>query len=69
MLIGETQTFPEGVRYGELRIGGTSLASPLFAGMTALLLQHAGGALGFLNPTILRSGGQGHVQRRQGFSS
>ena len=35
MLIGETQTFPDGVRYGEYRIGGTSLASPLFAGMTA----------------------------------
>jgi subtilase family serine protease len=52
MLVGETQTFPEGVRYGEYRIGGTSLASPLFAGMTALLLQNAGGGLGFLNPTI-----------------
>jgi subtilase family serine protease len=52
MLVGETQTFPEGVRYGEYRIGGTSLASPLFAGMTALTLQHAGGGLGFLNPTI-----------------
>ena len=35
MLVGETQTFPDGVHYGEYRIGGTSLASPLFAGMTA----------------------------------
>jgi subtilase family serine protease len=52
MLIGETQTFPSGVHYGEYRIGGTSLASPLFAGMTALLLQHAGGGLGLLNPVI-----------------
>ncbi len=52
MLIGETQTFPDGVHYGEYRIGGTSLASPLFAGMTALLIQHAGGGLGFLNPII-----------------
>lgn len=52
MLIGETQTFPDGVHYGEYRIGGTSLASPLFAGMTALLIQHAGGGLGFLNPLI-----------------
>jgi len=59
MLIGETQTFPEGVRYGEYRIGGTSLASPLFAGMTALTLQHAGGALGFLNPTIYGQSGKG----------
>jgi subtilase family serine protease len=35
MLIGETQTFPEGVHYDEFRIGGTSLASPLFAGIMA----------------------------------
>lgn len=59
MLIGQTQTFPEGVRYGEYRIGGTSLASPLFAGMTALTLQHAGGGLGFLNPTIYGQSGRG----------
>ncbi|MCW2526320.1 MAG: physarolisin [Pseudonocardiales bacterium] len=53
MLVGQTQTFPNGeARYGEYRIGGTSLASPLFTGMTALLLQHAGGRLGFLNPLI-----------------
>ena len=59
MLIGQTQTFPEGVRYGEFRTGGTSLASPLFAGMTALPLQHAGGGLGFLNPTIYGQSGKG----------
>ena len=53
MLIGETQTYPNGsAHYGEYRIGGTSLASPLFAGITALTLQHAGGRIGFLNPTI-----------------
>ncbi|MEP7179769.1 MAG: S53 family peptidase, partial [Pseudonocardiales bacterium] len=52
MLIGETQTFPEGVKYGEFRIGGTSLASPLFAGMTALTLQHSGHGVGLLNPVI-----------------
>jgi subtilase family serine protease len=55
MLIGETQTFTDGVRYDEYRIGGTSLASPLFAGMTALSLQHAGNAAGLLNPTIYAS--------------
>jgi subtilase family serine protease len=54
MLIGETQTFPDGVRYGEFRIGGTSLASPLFAGMTANLTEHAGDRIGFLNPKIYR---------------
>jgi subtilase family serine protease len=53
MLVGETQTFPDGVYYDQYRIGGTSLASPLFAGMTALALQHAGGSgVGLLNPTI-----------------
>lgn len=52
MLVGQTQTFSDGVHYGEYRIGGTSLASPLFAGMTALLSQNAGRRLGFLNPMI-----------------
>jgi len=52
MLIGLTQSFPSGPAYGEFRIGGTSLASPLFAGMTALALQNAGGSIGLLNPTI-----------------
>jgi subtilase family serine protease len=52
MLIGETQTFPDGVYYDQYRIGGTSLASPLFAGMTALAFQHAGSGAGLLNPTI-----------------
>ena len=54
MLVGETQKFPKGVTtYDEYRIGGTSLASPLFAGMTALSLQHAGGhGAGLLNPVI-----------------
>ena len=41
MLIGETQTFPDGKYYDEYRIGGTSLASPLFAGLTALAIEHA----------------------------
>jgi subtilase family serine protease len=54
MLVGETQSFPQGViAYDEYRIGGTSLSSPLFAGMTALALQHAGGAgAGLLNNAI-----------------
>ncbi|OLE35872.1 MAG: hypothetical protein AUG48_09560, partial [Actinobacteria bacterium 13_1_20CM_3_68_9] len=43
MLEGETQTFPNGRRrYGEFRIGGTSLSSPLFAGIVALADQRAG---------------------------
>jgi subtilase family serine protease len=58
MLIGQTQTFPDGVHYGEYRIGGTSLASPLFAGMSALAIQHGGGrGLGLLNPGLYHSAG------------
>ena len=50
LLVGQTQTFPEGVRYDEYRIGGTSLASPLFAGIMALADQSAGHPHGFANP-------------------
>jgi len=57
MLVGETQTFSNGTYYDEFRLGGTSLASPLFAGMTALASQNAGGRLGFLNPTIYSQAG------------
>jgi subtilase family serine protease len=50
-IIGMTQTFPDGsVKYGEFREGGTSLASPLFAGIMALADQAAGHAHGFANP-------------------
>jgi subtilase family serine protease len=52
MLIGETQTFPDGVRYGEYRIGGTSLASPLLAGAQAVAQQRRGSRIGFANPLI-----------------
>ncbi|MFD1719920.1 S53 family peptidase [Amnibacterium endophyticum] len=52
-LVGQTQQFTDGTYYDEYRIGGTSLAAPLMAGMAAVLNQHNGGkALGFLNPTI-----------------
>jgi len=59
MLVGQTQTFPDGVSYDQYRIGGTSLASPLFAGMTALSFQHAGGGVGLLNPTIYANASSG----------
>lgn len=50
-LIGETQTFPDGsVKYSEYRIGGTSLSSPLFAGIMALADEHLGSPHGFANP-------------------
>jgi subtilase family serine protease len=41
--------------YGELRIGGTSLSSPLIVGMQAIAEQAAGGkAFGFANPAIYK---------------
>jgi subtilase family serine protease len=52
-LVGQTQTFPDGtVKYSEYRIGGTSLASPVMAGIEALADQAAGHAHGFANPAI-----------------
>ena len=58
MLVGQTQRFGNRNAYDEYRIGGTSLASPLFAGMTAAAQRSAvtadnpEGRLGFLNPLI-----------------
>jgi subtilase family serine protease len=49
-LVGQTQTFPDGVHYDEFRLGGTSLSSPIFAGLMALLDQKSGFAHGFANP-------------------
>jgi subtilase family serine protease len=59
MLVGETQTFPDGsVRYSEYRIGGTSLSSPLYAGLEALADQAAGHPHGFANPAIYALNGR-----------
>ena len=52
LLVGQTQTFPNGVYYDEYRIGGTSLASPIFAGLMALADQKAGHVHGFANPLL-----------------
>ncbi len=52
-LIGLHQTFPSGVsKYSQTRYGGTSLASPLLAGVIADAGQAAGGPVGFINPAI-----------------
>ncbi len=54
-LVGQTQTFPDGsVRYSQYPIGGTSVASPLFAGYMALADQAAGFHHGFVNPALYR---------------
>jgi subtilase family serine protease len=55
MLIGQTQTFSTGPAYGEFRIGGTSLASPLMAGMFALSAELRNASLGFVNPLLYGS--------------
>jgi len=52
MLVGETQVFPDGTYWDVYRIGGTSLSSPLMAGMQADAEQNAGFRLGFANPAI-----------------
>jgi subtilase family serine protease len=57
MLIGLTETFPTqtgGTKtaYGQFKEGGTSLASPLLAGVIADTDQVAGVSLGFLNPSL-----------------
>jgi subtilase family serine protease len=55
MLIGATQAFPGGVHYGQFKEGGTSLASPLFAGVIADADQAANSSLGFLNPELYKA--------------
>ncbi|MFC1429526.1 protease pro-enzyme activation domain-containing protein [Streptacidiphilus sp. N1-3] len=53
-LVGQTQTWLDNsVHYGEYRIGGTSLATPVFSAIQALAQQAQGGApLGFANPAL-----------------
>jgi subtilase family serine protease len=51
-LVGQTQSFPTGNSYDEYRIGGTSLSSPIFAGLMALADQAAGHPHGFANPVF-----------------
>ncbi|WP_245664869.1 S53 family peptidase [Actinoplanes subtropicus] len=53
--VGQTQTFPDGTYYDEYRIGGTSLSSPLLAGMQAVQSQKQHHPVGFANPAYYRS--------------
>lgn len=53
ILIGQTQHFADGVdRYGEYRIGGTSVSCPLLSGMLALAVAKAHHRLGLITPTL-----------------
>ena len=65
MAVGQTQTFSDGVKYDEYRIGGTSLASPLYAGMCALAVQRHG-AYGLANPTLYATRRARLVRRHEG---
>ncbi len=55
MLIGLTQTFPDGVYYDQFKEGGTSLATPLLAGVIADANQAAVIPIGFLNPALYKA--------------
>src|SRR6266403_1179756 len=63
-LVGQTQTFPAdacnpaSVKYDEYRLGGTSLACPIIAGIMALSDQKAGAAHGFANPFFYANPGK-----------
>ena len=67
MLIGLTQTFPDGTYYDQFKEGGTSLASPLLAGVIADADQAAGTPLGLPQPGPVQGvqGGPGDVQRHR----
>jgi subtilase family serine protease len=52
--VGETQVFPDGTYWDQYRIGGTSLSSPLMAGVVAVADQLNRRPLGFINPLCYR---------------
>jgi subtilase family serine protease len=52
--VGETQVFPDGTYWDQYRIGGTSLSSPLMAGVVAVADQLNRRSLGFINPLYYR---------------
>jgi subtilase family serine protease len=54
MIVGETQVFPDGTYWDQYRIGGTSLSSPLLAGVVAVANQVHRHPLGFINPLYYR---------------
>lgn len=60
-LVGQTQTFLDGVRYSQYRLGGTSLSSPLMAGLVAIADQAAGFHHGFINPALYPLVGTSYV--------
>jgi subtilase family serine protease len=55
--VGETQVFPDGTYWDQYRIGGTSLSSPVYAGLMAIAQQKAGHDFGFANPLLYSKAG------------
>ena len=53
--IGETQVFGKKTFYSTYRLGGTSLSSPLFAGVVADAIEYNGSAIGFINPLLYQN--------------
>jgi subtilase family serine protease len=63
MLVGQTQTFSDGTYYDEFRLGGTSLSSPLYAGIFALAVQQHG-EYGLANPALYAARGTAYDIRK-----
>lgn len=57
--MGMTQVFPDGVYWSQFRLGGTSLSSPLLAGVVAVAGQARHHPLGFANPLYYQMLGTG----------
>jgi subtilase family serine protease len=60
--IGETQVFPNGTYYSTYRLGGTSLSSPLFAGVMADAVQYNAASVGFINPLLYEDSGTSAIK-------
>jgi subtilase family serine protease len=58
MMVGQTWLRADGtVGYLEVRLGGTSLSSPLMAGLQAVAQQAQGSPIGFANPQLYQRAG------------
>jgi subtilase family serine protease len=60
-LVGQTQTFPDGVYYSQYRIGGTSLSSPILAGIVAVSDSLTHFHHGFVNPLAYQAASRSSV--------
>ena len=63
--VGETQVFPDGTYWAQYRIGGTSLSSPLMAGVVAVADQSSHRSLGLHQPAVLQAAGHPGAARHR----